>query len=391
MVFRTLTTNKKILMVINPSSNLGVLYDYLQGFGFKVLIVNDGENALELVESFNPDIILLEVILPGIDGFDTCRRLKSMASTKDIPVLFITGQSNTLDKVRGFALGAVDYITKPIQSEEVLARLKTHLTIQNLQRSLAEKNARLEEEIAERETLIAELDAFSHTVAHDLKNPVGVTVSYAKFLKKYCTTMSQEELQQYSDTILRNGHKMVNIIDELLLLASTRKEEVAVSRINMGEIAEEVQHRLSFVIEEYKAEIVTPSEWPTAFGYGPWVEEVLTNYVSNAMKYGGQPPRVELGATVLGDGMVKFWVHDNGRGLTPKHQAKLFIPFTRLNQVRVQGHGLGLSIVQRIVEKLGGKVAVESEGIAGKGSIFSFTLPQFVETDELEESGVELE
>ncbi len=375
MLFKT-TNSKMILIVVDAASNLGVLYDYLQGFGFKVMMANDGESAIELAEHIKPDIILLDIILPKMDGFETCRRLKSMEATKDIPIIFITAQANAMDKVRGFSLGAVDYITKPLQSEEVLARLKTHLTLQSLQKSLAEKNACLEQEITERGNLIAELDAFSHTVAHDLKNPVGVTVSYAKFLKKYCTQMSKEELQQYADTILRNGYKMTNIIDELLLLASTRKEEVELRPLKMADILDEVQHRLSFMIEEYKAELLLPSTWPMTYGYGPWVEEVWTNYLSNGMKYGGQPPIVEFGATVLGDGMVKFWVHDNGQGLTQKHQDKLFIPFTRLKQVSVQGYGLGLSIVQRIVEKLGGKVAVESEGVAGKGSIFSFTLSQ---------------
>ena len=108
-------------------------------------------------------------------------------------------------------------------------------------------------------------------------------------------------------------------------------------------------------------------------GYGPWVEEVWTNDISNAIHYGGQPPRVELGATVEGENRVRFWVRDNGPGLTPKEQARLFMPFERLNQAQIKGHGLGLSIVRRIVEKLGGQVGVHS--VPGEGSTFSFTLP----------------
>jgi two-component system sensor histidine kinase/response regulator len=100
---------------------------------------------------------------------------------------------------------------------------------------------------------------------------------------------------------------------------------------------------------------------------------VWANYISNAIKYGGRPPHIELGATAQDDGMVRFWVRDNGAGLTPEEQTRLFIPFTRLDQVQVKGHGLGLSIVRRIVGKLGGQVGVESQ--VGQGSVFSFTLP----------------
>jgi signal transduction histidine kinase len=150
--------------------------------------------------------------------------------------------------------------------------------------------------------------------------------------------------------------------------------------LDMAAIIAEVQQRLAYMIEEYQAELVLPasSAWPTALGYAPWVEEVWANYLSNAIKYGGQPPRLELGATVLEEakGMVRFWVHDNGPGLEPEEQAKLFTPFTQLNQVQAKGHGLGLSIVRRIVEKLGGQVNVESEGIPGRGCVFSFALPE---------------
>ena len=113
--------------------------------------------------------------------------------------------------------------------------------------------------------------------------------------------------------------------------------------------------------------------WPVALAYGPWVEQVWVNYLSNAIKYGGRPPRVDLGATGQANGMVRFWVRDNGPGLTPEEQARLFTPFTQLAQVPVKGHGLGLSIVRRIVEKFRGQIGVESE--EGRWSVFTFSLP----------------
>jgi signal transduction histidine kinase len=127
------------------------------------------------------------------------------------------------------------------------------------------------------------------------------------------------------------------------------------------------------MLDEYQAKVFTPADWPVAWGYGPWVEEVWVNYLSNALKYGGKPPHIEMGADPLPNGFVRFWLCDNGPGLTPEQQTQLFIPFTRLSQVRTKGHGLGLSIVQRIVEKLGGQVGVESH--LGQGSTFFFTLP----------------
>jgi len=117
------------------------------------------------------------------------------------------------------------------------------------------------------------------------------------------------------------------------------------------------------------------SAWPEAMGHAPWMEEVWVNYLSNGCKYGGRPPRLELGGENLFDGQVRFWVRDNGNGVALDDLMRLFTPFTRLDQVRTRGHGLGLSIVRRIVEKLGGQVGVSSEGVPGHGSVFSFTLP----------------
>ncbi len=167
---------------------------------------------------------------------------------------------------------------------------------------------------------------------------------------------------------------MKNIFQKLLLLAEVRTGETELSPLAMGSLVTEAQRRLACLTKEYQAEITLPDTWPLALGHGLWVEEVWVSYLSNGIKYGGQPPRLELGATVQSDGMVCFWVRDNGRGLTPEEQARLFTPFTQLSQVRATGHGLGLSIVQRIVEKLGGQVGVESE--VDQGSVFYFTLRQ---------------
>ncbi len=255
--------------------------------------------------------------------------------------------------------------------------LRDHLEELVIERTLAlsKANEQLNEQLIERDKLIAELDAFAHTVAHDLRSPIGIVNNYAELLQSDWPTLSVAEVREFLAILRRVTHKSLNIIEELLLLASVRKGQVKITPLDMGHIVTEVQQRLADMIEEYQAQIITPSAWPAARGYSPWIEEVWTNYLGNAMKYGGQPPRIELGATAQPDNMIRFWVRDNGRGLTLEEQGQLFTPFTRLNQVRAEGYGLGLSIVQRIVDKLGGQVGVASEGVPGSGSIFSFTLP----------------
>jgi signal transduction histidine kinase len=220
-----------------------------------------------------------------------------------------------------------------------------------------------------------ELDAFAHTVAHDLKNPLGLVLGFAETLQFDYANLSDKGRMDYLQSISQSGRKMDSIIDELLLLASVRNIDAQISPVDMGSVVAEAGRRLTSLIEERQARIVwrAESEWPVALGYAPWIEEVWVNYLSNAIKYGGCPPRVELGAEMQTDGMVRFWVRDNGPGLAPEDQARLFTPFTRLDQVHVKGYGLGLSIVRRIIEKLGGQVGIESQ--VGHGSVFSFTLP----------------
>jgi two-component system sensor histidine kinase/response regulator len=179
--------------------------------------------------------------------------------------------------------------------------------------------------------------------------------------------------QQILTHILQNSFKMNNIIDELMILAGVREGAVTMHPLDTSEIVEQARLRLAYMIEESGAEIVTPASWPQALGYAPWVEEIWVNYLSNALKYSGEPPRIVLGAAPQPDERVRFWVQDNGQGIRLEDQGKLFVPFSQLSQARTDGHGLGLSIVQRIVEKLGGEVGVESE--PGRGSTFSFTLP----------------
>jgi signal transduction histidine kinase len=243
--------------------------------------------------------------------------------------------------------------------------------------AIAIENARLvemlQQQAAELRARNEDLDAFAYTAAHDLQGPLSLIVGYAGVLNESYATLSDEELRHMSAAMMRTALKMRTIIEELLLLAGVRKAEVKVTPLDMSAIVAEAWQRLASLIQQYQAEIILPAAWPVAQGYRPWVEEVWVNYLSNAVKYGGRPPRMELGATAQPDATIRFWVRDNGPGITPENQARLFVPFTRLGQVRATGHGLGLSIVRRIVERLGGQVGVESE--VNRGSVFFFTLP----------------
>jgi signal transduction histidine kinase len=224
-----------------------------------------------------------------------------------------------------------------------------------------------------REDLIADLDAFAHTVAHDLKNPIGIIIGYADLLTQ-AETLPLEDQHHALRTISRIARKMNNIVEELMLFSQVRSADVVKKPLDMSAILHEVLHQLEYDPRRSQAEIVLMDSWPTAWGHAPWVEEVWVNLITNALKYGGTPPRVELGGEQLTAETARFWVRDNGSGISPDLVNRLFSPLTHLPHTRADGHGLGLSIVRRIVEKLGGRVSVESNQAARPGSIFYFTL-----------------
>jgi signal transduction histidine kinase len=284
-------------------------------------------------------------------------------------------------QVRGKVIGVLEIVNKKsgcFDADDLML-----VEILAASAAIALDNARLVKTLqaraAELKAHNQELDAFAHTTAHDLKAPLSLIIGFADLVHRYHDTMSQEELLSHLHTIVRSGRKMSSIIEELLLLAGVRRRaKVELEPLDMASIIGEAEQRLLYMLTEHKAQIIKPDRWPLALGYAPWVEEVWINYISNAIKYGGEPPRVELGwEATKTDGMWRFWVRDNGAGLTQEEQERLFKPFTQLN-VRTKGHGLGLSIVQRIVTKLGGEVAIQSQ--VNQGSTFYFTLPAVLDS-----------
>lgn len=245
-------------------------------------------------------------------------------------------------------------------------------------------NQRLEKEIEEREVLISDLKAFSHTVAHDLKNPLSLIIGYTSMLMNKPEVLGETELMEIVDPISRTANRMTRIIDGILTLANVGRQDIIPEPLDMSWVIRDVEERLAMLVREYQAVITKPESWPLVLGYAQWLEEVWANFISNAIKYGGRPPHIELGAdppaALTGDGgaHVRFWVRDNGPGLPEDVQPQLFSEFARFDETHT-GYGLGLSIVKRIVTKLGGEVGIESA--PGHGSLFFFTLPTTPQTE----------
>ena len=241
---------------------------------------------------------------------------------------------------------------------------------------MIETNRHLHEEIKQRGKLIDDLDAFAHTIAHELRNSLGSIYSSSEVIKESLSAIADADfLIELSDLMRNSAQKAMHITEELLILATVRNEKIDRKPLDMKSIFHEAENQLSGMIKEYEARINSPGTWPEALGHAPWIEEVWVNYISNAIKYGGTPPVIEVGADQPSNNFVKFWIKDNGNGITEDEQTKLFKEYARLAPEKAYGYGLGLSIVKRIVDKLGGRVGMESTGQPGEGARFWFELP----------------
>ena len=242
----------------------------------------------------------------------------------------------------------------------------------DLQRS----RVQLREQVDALETRNKELKEYAHMVAHDLKEPLTILIMIADLIRDV-GDLIPNELKECLQQVQSTAYEMRNIIKSLLLFSEVSRAEAPRGAVHMAEVVANVQARLSYMIREQQAQVILPTVWPDALGYGPWIEEVWANFLSNALKYGGRPPCVELGASARSDGMLRFWTRDNGPGIPPEAHTQLFTQGNPLRRLSVSGQGLGLPLVHNIVEKLGGEVGVESE--VGQGSLFFFTLPAAAE------------
>ena len=359
-----------ILIADDEMLNRMLLRVSLQEQGFAVYEVENGREAVEFLQDRLVDMLLLDLLMPEMDGFEVLAQLQADDRLKHIPVLIISASERMEDVVRCIEMGATDYLPKPFDPVLLRARVNASMNMKHMRD--------LEREYTE--TLQAqnlELDAFARTVAHDLKTPIAPIIGFADLLIQLYGDVLDERGLTLLGMIERSGRQMSNIIDALLLLARLRNDLPPYHKIDMSMVIQDVLDRVEHMRDQYNGTISIQPNLPVAIGYDAWVEEIWANYLSNALKYGGDSPQIELGATRL-DQTIRFWVKDNGPGIPLEKQKELFAAFNRLGRQGSDGHGLGLSIVLRIIEKLNGHVGVDSE--VGEGCTFWFTLPAAVST-----------
>ena len=389
-----------ILVIDDNTTNLNILLDYLNELSYRVLIAPSGEQALQRLQYARPDVILLDIMMPGIDGFETCRRLKADDATKDIPVIFMTALTETVDKVRGFSVGGVDYITKPFQHEEVLARVKTHLTIRKLQQELRQqnetleryaemlaqkndelkaKNAELDEKNSQLNLLNADKDKFFSIIAHDLRNPIGALRELPQLIAENLDNYSKDELRRLI-TMQRDAARNLFELLENLLTWSRMQRGLIEFNPEPIQISALVQRSIALLTPSaaQKAITLTQAVNPSLLGMADhkMIDAVVRNLISNAIKFTNQGGTIDVSGNDDGAFMT-IAVKDDGVGIGEQFLPKLFRideQYRRTGTANERGTGLGLILCKEFVERNGGEIRVESK--IGNGSTFSFTLPK---------------
>ena len=431
-------TGKKetILIVDDNPNNLGVLYDFLQNASFEILVAEDGESAIETVRYAHPDLILLDIMMPGIDGFETCKYLKNNPDTNSIPVIFMSALAEVVDKVKGLSLGAVDYITKPFHQEEVLARIKLHLKLSYLTKKIEKQNQELEQRVQERTAeLTSTVNELKQTqiqlvqtekmsslgqlvagVAHEINNPVSFifgnlnhTYKYIKDLiehlkiyhKNYPNPVAEildhaeeieldyliEDLPNMINSMKVGAERISNI--SVSLRNFSRSDTSAKVAVNIHEGLEStiliLRHRLKangnrpeiHIIKEY-------GKLPLIHCYAGQLNQVFMNLIANAIdtledkiQLVQRPKSVDLTIKIrtelTSENSVKIHIADNGQGMSNEVLTKLFDAFYTTKPTG-KGTGLGLSIsYQIVVEKHGGKLTCNS--VLGEGTEFTIEIP----------------
>ncbi|VAW39674.1 hypothetical protein MNBD_CHLOROFLEXI01-336 [hydrothermal vent metagenome] len=327
------------------------------------------QSALQILQNTPCNLILLNLSLPDSSGLETFHTINGRYPT--IPVILLSNQPDHGITTQAIQQGAQDNLNINDLTADSLVKA-IHYALER-HRLLLKVNSR----VNELETQNLALNDFAHTVAHQIQGLLGQMVGYASLIDSHYQDQLNKSARAAVDRIMQSGYKMNNVITELLFLASMRSNDIQIGELDNRRILAEVLKRLHYQIRATEAKIIVPKRWPAALGYSPWIEEVWLNYISNGLKYGGDelnPPHLQLGAEKEGNGMIRFWVKDNGSGISLIDQKRLFKPHTRVTSRKVRGEGVGLSIVWQIVKKCGGNVGVDST--EGAGSCFWFTLPE---------------
>jgi signal transduction histidine kinase len=410
--------NPTILVVDDTPGSIGIVQATLEKAGYRVAIATSGAKAVQRAALVLPDLILLDVLMPGMDGFETCRRLKAQEATREIPVIFLSAITETFDKVKGFGLGAVDYLIKPIAPEELLARVRTHVTISRLEwelraanrtledrveartaelseanRQLIEQieerkraeeeirklNAELEERVRQRtaqlESANRELEAFSYSVSHDLRAPLRSIDGFSRILQSDYADKIDDSGKDSLARICAATQRMGQLIDDMLQLSRNARREMHVGSVDLSAMARVVADELQKTNPERRVDFVIAPGLGADADAG-LIRVVLENLLGNAWKFTGkQPsPRIEFGGDTHDD-LPVFFVRDNGSGFEMEYAHKLFGAFQRLHSPsEFPGTGVGLASVHRIIQRHGGRVW--AEGAVNRGATFYFSLPR---------------
>lgn len=362
-----------VLAVDDTPGNLRVLVEALSAAGLEVLVATDGVSAIETARYSRPDLILLDVLMPGIDGYETCARLKQDELTAQTPIIFMTALCETEEKVRAFEVGAVDYITKPFEQAELLARVNTHLTISRLRQDLEKRNRELED-------LNRLKNEFMGMAAHDVRNPLASVLACAELIETIIDTVPTEKTKmligQISTSARRINAIITNLLDVNAIDSGQRRLELAPRPFGplVSRVVEQNSHKarakdIEIVLEDADATLVGVIDENAA-------EQVIDNLISNAVKYSPSGTRVNV-RLLSGEDCVAVAVADQGPGISVEDQARMYGKFCRLTPKPTGGEpttGLGLWIVKELTESMKGRIMCESQ--VGTGTTFTVLWPK---------------
>ncbi|HEY9850260.1 MAG TPA: response regulator [Leptolyngbyaceae cyanobacterium] len=363
-----------ILLVDDKPENLRVLSQILTHHGYDVRKSSDGQTAITACKKILPDLILLDIMMPNLDGYQVCKHLKANEETRNIPIIFISALEDVGNKIEAFKVGGVDYITKPFQVEEVVARVTNQLTIRHLHYKLAEKNAQLEKLNEELKKSNAELEQFAYTASHDLKSPLQAILGYAHGLNWKYEQQLDIEGKRYIEQIIHSAWRMKRLIDDLLEYSKVGTHYEEFELVDCLSVLEEALANLEEDISASHARI-THSELPKVMGDRTQLMQLFQNLISNAIKFRRPEvtPEIFISANQKDKSEWLFAVRDNGIGMESHDFDRIFQIFQRLHSYKeYPGTGIGMTICKKIVERHGGRIWLESQ--VGVGTIFYFTI-----------------
>lgn len=374
-----------ILVVDDQPTNLKVISGVLNN-KYALSVANSGERALKILETLQPGLILLDIMMPGMDGFQVCRALKQNEKTRDIPVIFLSAKTETDDIIKGFEIGAVDYIFKPFNPREIKVRIQNHLNLSNAKRKIAEQNAELEKFKSELEItngelhkLVAEKDKFFSIIAHDLKTPFNGLLGLLQILTEENHKMSETSKNEMIESLYQSTKNVYSLIENLLEWSQTQRKRVSFNPkpVNVHQIVALVNNLLNAKLN--LKNIILENNINTSLVIDAdemMLSTIFRNLISNALKYTQRNGIIKVYALKTNNGYITFSVQDNGVGMTEQTKNKLFrledhisVPGTE----NEKGTGLGLLLCKEFIEMHKGKIEVSSE--EGVGSTFSFSLP----------------